>query len=362
MNNEASLNAYMNRAIKEIIGGILRGSLKNPKETAFVLRMKRQLEGAAERRATYEKAGQHIPPFLISSIATQCNLHCAGCYARADGSCGTGEEEMTADQWARIFAEASELGIAFNLLAGGEPLLRKDVLVAAAKTKSMVFPVFTNGLLIDDALSEFFRQNRNLIPIISLEGNQTETDKRRGDGTYNRIVQVMESLKKAGVLFGTSITLTTANLVAVTEPAFMGKLYEKGCQIAFYVEYVPVDEGTKALAPAVAEREIFEARLTTLRRAQPNMALIAFPGDEKYMGGCLAAGRGFFHINAQGGAEACPFSPHSDTSLKEGSLLAALKSPFFSRLRTQGLVGGAHDGGCALFAQKAQVEKLLMGE
>ncbi len=85
----------------------------------------------------------------------------------------------------------------------------------------------------------------------------------------------------------------------------------------------------------------------------------SFPGDEKEMGGCLAAGRGFFHINAYGGAEPCPFSPFSDVNLKEISLLEALKSPLFCRLQNSGLFAEEHAGGCLLFEHREEVETLL---
>jgi MoaA/NifB/PqqE/SkfB family radical SAM enzyme len=51
------------------------------------------------------------------------------------------------------------------------------------------------------------------------------------------------------------------------------------------------------------------------------MIFISFPGDEKTSGGCLAAGRGFFHINSHGGAEPCPASPYSDINVRDSSLL-----------------------------------------
>ena len=91
------------------------------------------------------------------------------------------------------------------------------------------------------------------------------------------------------------------------------------------------------------------------------MVFISFPGDEKSSGGCLAAGRGFFHINAFGGAEPCPFSPYSDTSLKNISLKDALNSPLFLKLRENGNLEKEHIGGCVLFEQEQEVKKLLGG-
>jgi MoaA/NifB/PqqE/SkfB family radical SAM enzyme len=102
-----------------------------------------------------------------------------------------------------------------------------------------------------------------------------------------------------------------------------------------------------------------ESRLTQLRKAEKDMLFISFPGDEKTSGGCLAAGRGFFHINPHGGAEPCPFSPYSDTNLKTVPLEAAINSPLFTSLRESACLDAEHRGGCVLFEKKTEVERLV---
>lgn len=363
MNSNKELTRYMNRSIGRLVSGIMRTSLKNPRETAFVLRARDRVIRAMKTREDFENQGHHIPPFLISSIAIACNLHCKGCYARANGICGPDEEKtLTAEEWKAVFKEAADLGVSFNLLAGGEPLMRRDVLEAAASVPEMIFPVFTNGLLIDEDDADFFGKHRNLIPILSIEGGRKETDERRGSGTYDTLSGVMDRLAARGILFGVSVTVTTENLETVTSETFVKGLENKGCRLTFFVEYVPVDKKTEHLAPGTEARTVFEKRLEFLRGSIPEMLFLSFPGDEKHMGGCLAAGRGFFHINAYGSAEACPFSPYSDRSLREHSLLEVLDSPFFIRLQQEELVGGEHDGGCALFQKEDQVLSLLKGD
>ena len=129
----------------------------------------------------------------------------------------------------------------------------------------------------------------------------------------------------------------------------------KGCRLIFYIEYVPIDPSTKHLAPGEKERAFLESALAKLRQEYQQMAFLSFPGDEKFMGGCLAAGRGFFHINPYGAAEPCPFSPYSDRSIKEYSLSQALDSPLFTFLQNQSLVGGEHEGGCVLFEHEQEI-------
>jgi len=360
--DDKNLTGYLNDASERLVKNILKSAIGNPKEIAFLLRYRGTSKAAKQKRNNFESAGQHIPVFLISSITDSCNLFCTGCYARANGSCGGEKKEklMTKAEWGNVFRQAKDLGIAFNLLAGGEPLLRKDVLKEAAKVKEILFPIFTNGLLIDNTYIKIFDKYRNLIPIISMEGNEYYTDSRRGEGTYGKLLDVMDNLNQSKILFGASITVTSENLKEVTSQGFLEMLSHKGCKAVLFIEYVPIDSNTQHLALSEEKRWLLERKQDELRNVYHKMIFLSFPGDEKYMGGCLAAGRGFLHINPYGSAEACPFSPYSDTSLKTNTLQEALNSPFFKRLQEDRLVGGEHDGGCALFANEEKV-KLLLG-
>lgn len=147
----------MEHGIKSISSTVSAFYLNNLKGIKFISGFVPSLARASRLRKESEKNGLHIPPFLIASISSKCNLHCIGCYARADGMCTEGgkNDEMTAEEWKKIFTEADEIGVSFILLAGGEPLIRKDVINTAAEFKHIAFPVFTNGTLIDDEYIEF---------------------------------------------------------------------------------------------------------------------------------------------------------------------------------------------------------------
>lgn len=357
-----NITEYMANAIEHIITDSMKAAFRNPKETVFLLKYSLAQKSARATRTEYEKKFRHIPPFLIASITTTCNLFCKGCYARANKSCGEHlqQNQLSAQRWDELFDEAGQLGISFILLAGGEPLMRREVIEKAAEHKTIIFPIFTNGTMIEDDIVTFFDDNRNLLPILSIEGNQQQTDERRGAGTYDKLMKVMNQLNQKGIFYGASVTVTTENISTVTSDEFVGSLYQNGCKVLFYVEYVPVTASTKQLAPTNTERDTLARRQAELRKTYENMIILSFPGDEEKLGGCLAAGRGFFHINANGGAEPCPFSPYSDTSLKEKSLLEALESPLFRRMQNEDMLAGEHDGGCLLFQKEEQVRALLM--
>ena len=359
--NTFDLQEYMTNGVENIVKGALRATLSDPKESRFMIQYAIDSKEASKRRAKLKEEGEEIPPFLIASITSSCNLHCAGCYSRANHACSDEKpvSQLTADEWKKIFEESRDLGIGFILLAGGEPMLRKDVIDVAGTIPEILFPIFTNGTMIGNAYIDVFRQHRNLVPVLSIEGHEEKTDLRRGEGMYNTVKDAMKLMRDNKVLFGTSVTVTTENLEEVTSDEFVETLRESGTKVVFFIEFVPVTPEATELAPGDEEREYLKERLMQLREKYGEIVFVSFPGDEKTSGGCLAAGRGFFHINSHGGAEPCPFSPYSDINVKDTSVREALHSRLFNKLRTSGTLLEDHAGGCVLFERKEIVEEFI---
>jgi len=355
------IQAYLTGGVERIVTDAIKATVKNPRESAFMLRFAAASRAASRKRAESEKNGEHIPPFLIASITSKCNLHCAGCYSRCNHATVDSEPvaQLTSEEWLSVFSEADDMGVSFILLAGGEPMLRRDIIEAAGERQNILFPIFTNGTFIDERYLALFDRCRNLVPIMSIEGNREVTDERRGKGVYDRLIANMDAFQQRGLIFGASVTVTTKNLKEVTSDAFIQSLSDRGCKAVIYVEFVPVTEESKDLAPGDAEREVLAAEIGRLREQVPEMVFVSFPGDEKSSGGCLAAGRGFFHINSHGGAEPCPFSPYSDVNIRDRSLRDAMNSPLFTALRSGDLLADDHKGGCVLFDKREQVQALL---
>ena len=358
-----NLEQYLSQSVARLIGRIAKATVKNPKASLFMARYAGWSAAAAQKRKEAEERGEHIPAFLIAGITASCNLHCKGCYARANHSCADETPHknplLTAEEWNRVFDEAEDLGIAFILLAGGEPFMRPEVLSAAGGHPKILFPVFTNGTLFTEKNTALLEKYPNLLPILSIEGGRRRTDERRGSGVYDRLTEAMALLKKKAVPFGCSVTVQRDNFSEVLSDSFVQNLSQSGCGAVIYVEYVPAESGTEDQALGDAQRAAMTEDLAVLREKFPEMIFLSFPGDEESMGGCLASGRGFFHINAFGAAEPCPFSPFSDRSLKNHSLKEALNSPLFIRLRNSGVQEISHNGGCALFGQEDRIKEML---
>lgn len=359
-----NIQRYMTHGVVRIVTDSLRATAKNEKESAFMKGFAKAARAASKKRFAAEKKGEHIPPFLIASITSTCNLHCAGCYSRSNNACCDSKpvDQLSGEEWNTIFTEADALGISFILLAGGEPLMRYDVIKQAARHQNILFPIFTNGTYLHEQYLDVLDENRNLVPIISIEGDEKITDERRGSGVYQQVTEAMQRIKDRGMIFGASVTVTTENINEVYSDAFLDNLYRLGCKAVIYVEFVPVTDESKHLAPGEKEQAYMLKAVKRLRRRKRGMVFISFPGDEKSSGGCVAAGRGFFHINSHGGAEPCPFSPYSDINVKDTTLREALRSPLFRALQTEGLLQDDHIGGCTLYMNREKVEAILNAE
>lgn len=361
MENNFDIQEYLAKCAENIIKNAISATFKNPKETLFLAKFIKNSRKATKIRKEYAKKDINIPAFLIASITSRCNLHCTGCYSRANESCSDDItiNQLTDNDWEDIFKQSKDLGINFIVLAGGEPLMREDVILKSCNFPEILFPVFTNGTMLDDKYFDIIDKNRNIVPILSIEGNQDITDKRRGKGVYSQLIQSMEYMKDNNLIYGASITITKDNLNYALSQEYISRLYELGCKVLFFIEYVPVDVSVKDLAISDTQRDYLLGKIIDLRKSYSDMLFMSFPGDEKESGGCLAAGRGFFHINSHGGAEPCPASPYSDINVKETSILDALESNLFKSLRSNGLLINHHEGGCVLFENEKEVQKIL---
>lgn len=343
-------------SILDVLRTGIRITRGNPHLALRAVRLLRGQQRAARRRNLEESLGLHVPPFVVFSVTGACNLTCAGCYANILHRAA--RPEMSDERVALLFQEAQELGVSVMLLAGGEPLLRRDLLDEAAAVPEILFLLFTNGSLLDDDAIRTLRGASHVIPVLSIEGGKNETDARRGAGAYDRVTAAMAELRARHVVFGTSTTLTSANFSTAMSEDYVRNLARRGCRLFYYINYVPVAPGTDDLqltADQVAEQD---KRLARYRRMMPAL-FIAFPRDELALGGCLAAGKGFLHINAYGDVEPCPFSPYSDSSLLEVSFREALASPLFRKIRAEEITLDETDGRCALWKRREWVKGLV---
>ena len=356
MGSKMSAPARLNAGIRIFFSEFVRVSLRHPGQALFFARTVLWQGRAARRRAAEARGGLHVPPIAIFSITSRCNLKCKGCYAQAIR--GDAPDELSPEKLRKIVSEADALGVSFFVIAGGEPLTRPEIVDIARDFPHIVFLLVTNGLLLDAALIAKLKSQRNTVPVLSIEGNQAETDDRRGQGVHGRLRAKMAELKKAGIFFSLSLTVTRTNFETVTDQSFVQHAIDDGCRLFLFLEFTPIREGTDEWVITDVQREAMKDLVASFRRRFPAV-FIAVPWDEEEQGGCLASGRGFVHISATGDLEPCPFAPYSDTNLLHTPLREALRSKFLAAMRENHALFAETEDGCALWRNKEAVQSLL---
>ncbi len=346
----------LNKGLRVFFKDAVRVSLKNPAQAYYFYRTVRNQQKAARIRNIWEKEGLHVPPIMILSITNRCNLHCKGCYHQALRDIS--RAEMSEAKLRSIISEGQDLGVSFIVLAGGEPLVRGDILDITRDFPDVIFLMFTNGLLITDEMIERIKAQKNLVPLISIEGYDRDTDNRRGNGVYERLQVIVNKLKKQDIFFGVSITVTRSNFPVVTADQFVANLNELGCRFLLFAEYTPVNEISQDWVISDGQRKDLSNKMAAFR-SKYSALFVSVPDDEKDFGGCLSAGRGFVHVSAEGDLEPCPFAPYSDTSLKDKPLKEALKSPLLKAIREAKDHTPETAGSCALWTKREWVRSLL---
>ena len=287
------------------------------------------LEGWKKLDESREKYGCNIPWAILLDPTSACNCHCKGCWAAEYGS----KNSLSLDELRSVVSQGKALGTHVYMFTGGEPLLRKkDLITLCEENPDCAFLAYTNATLIDEAFCDELLRVGNMTLALSIEGTQKTTDARRGEGMYEAAVRAMELLKRKGILFGMSVCYTRDNVEMVTSDAFLDKMVSLGVKFGFYFNYMPVGKNApEDLIPTPQQRAFMYSWLRKTRNGETGKPLFVmdFQDDGEYVGGCIAGGRNYFHINAAGDMEPCVFIHFSDSNIREKTLLEGLQSPLF---------------------------------
>lgn len=343
---------YLNRALDEIEPHVV-------KQTALNLGFEAAFHGTKMIRSMREVHQCNIPWLILMDPTSACNLHCTGCWAAEYGY----KLNLTYEEMDSIITQGKELGIYFYMYTGGEPLVRKkDIIRLCEKHYDCEFHAFTNGTLVDDEFCEEMRRVGNLSLSISLEGFEEVNDMRRGEGVFNKVMATMDRLKKYGLIFGTSICYTRKNIETVTSDEFLDMIIGKGCRFTWYFHYMPVgNDAAPDLLPTKEQREYMYHRVREIRSMTGGKPIYAmdFQNDGEFVGGCIAGGRNYCHINANGDVEPCVFIHYSSANIREVTLLEALKQPLFMAYRDRQPFNDNHLRPCPMLENPEILQEMI---
>ena len=288
------------------------------------------VKGWAKQNELRAKYQCNIPWAILLDPTSACNLHCKGCWAADYGN----RLNLSYEDIDSIIEQGKELGVYMYIYTGGEPLVRKDDLIRLCeKHDDCIFLCFTNATLIDEQFCQDLLRVKNFIPAISQEGSKETTDFRRSVGVsysvYDKIEHGMNLLKEYGLPFGISCCYTSENYEAVSSPEYIDQLIDWGALFVWYFHYMPV--GSDANIELMVTPEQREEMYHKVREYRVTKAIFPmdFQNDGQYVQGCIAGGRRYLHINANGDMDPCVFIHFSDTNIHEHTLLEGLQAPLF---------------------------------
>mgnify|MGYP001625339085 CR=1 FL=1 len=284
------------------------------------------LKGSAIQNEVKERESCNVPWAILLDPTSACNLHCTGCWAAEYGH----RLNLSLDTIDSIIRQGKEMGTYMYIYTGGEPLMRKkDLIEICEMHPDCEFLAFTNGTLIDEAFCREMLRVKNFIPAISLEGFEEANDSRRGQGSYQKVEHAMRLLKSHKLPFGISTCYTSRNYADITSEAFFDYMIDSRALFVWFFHYMPVGNDAAAeLLPTPEQRETVYHRIRKYRSSKAIFSM-DFQNDAEYVGGCIAGGRNYLHINAKGDVEPCVFIHYSNVNIHDVSLLDALKSPLF---------------------------------
>lgn len=313
---------YINRILDETDKNVAKVTLMNLGFEAFI-------RGTKTIRKNRETCNCNIPWLILFDPTSACNMHCKGCWSGTYGH----KYSLSFEDMDKIVTEGKELGTYLYMLTGGEPTVRmKDIFRLAEKHHDAYFALYTNSTLINDQMCQEVVRLGNITFMLSIEGTPETNDARRGEGHYAAVMHAMDLLKKYGIIFGTSICYTRNNIEAVTSDEFFKMISEKGARFGFYFHYMPVgNNAVPELMPTVEQRKYMIDRIRYVRSMKSDIEFypMDFQNDGEYVGGCIAGGRNYFHINSAGDAEPCVFIHFSNANIHSSSILDILRSPLF---------------------------------
>lgn len=328
-------------------------------EMAMALGVDAALYGTKAVRANREKYHCNVPFIILFDPTSACNLKCKGCWAAEYGY----KQSLTNEEMQSIVTQGKEMGTHFYMLTGGEPLIRKnDIIELARNNQDAGFVIYTNATLVDQKFCDDLKEVGNVALALSLEGTEESNDWRRGDGAYKRTIEAMDLLKENKCLFGVSICYTRKNIEFVTSDEFFDMIIKKGAKYSLMFNYMPVGhDADKELIPTPEQREYMYNWLRRVRNSKTGKPIFVmdFQNDAEYVGGCIAGGRNYFHINSAGDIEPCVFIHYSDTNIRTHTLMEALKSPLFTQYYKNQPFNDNHLRPCPMLENPEALRKMV---
>lgn len=160
-----------------------------------------------------DKTKINRPVGLLAELTYRCPLHCPYCSNPLNLASYT--NELTLDEWVRVFSEARELGVLQLHLSGGEPLQRRDIreLVAQARALGLYTNLITSALSLTRAMAEQLKQAGLDHVQISIQAAESHTaDAIAGTPSFQKKKEIARTVKELGFPLTLNVVLHRRNI------------------------------------------------------------------------------------------------------------------------------------------------------
>jgi MoaA/NifB/PqqE/SkfB family radical SAM enzyme len=267
---------------------------------------------SVERHKRRLKRGEYFPPFLYVSVINSCNLRCQGCWVDVAHK----QEVITPAAFRKLVHEAKTMGNVFFGIVGGEPFMHPQLLDMLAEHPDCYFQVFTNGHFITDERAKRMRQLGNVTPLISVEGTEIISDKRRGrSGVLSKTMQGVQNCLKNKVFTGVCTSLCKTNIDDLLTEAWIDRLIDMRVMYTWFHVYRPMGPDACPDLCLTPEQQLQARRFVVEMRAKKPIIIIDayFDGEGRAL--CPAATGLSHHINPWGDIEPCPIVQFTKESI-----------------------------------------------
>jgi radical SAM protein with 4Fe4S-binding SPASM domain len=303
-----------------------------------------------------------FPVHPVWEVTSACNLRCRQCHASGGK---VNPDELTTEEGKKLLRELSEItDFRMLVLAGGEPLVRKDILELTFEARNLGFEVSiaTNGTLLDSALALEFKRMK--VANIAIGLNAVDEHIHDGitgvPGSFEKTRRAIHYTKELGMNLQINTTVMKENAEYI--PDLLDFASEVGAQIVLLYHLTPVGRGEREMELSTREYQgLVEMVAGKQKKSKSIIEPVCAPQYWAYLTkrsgvlrtlaqtffkGCVA-GKGLCYIKPNGDVWACPFIPISAGNVRQNKLKDIWeKSSLFELLRDRGNLKGKC-GGCS---------------
>jgi MoaA/NifB/PqqE/SkfB family radical SAM enzyme len=272
------------------------------------------------------KKGVVFPPFLFISMTNRCNLRCTGCWVATDAP----PADLSMEDLGRLIEAGRSRGARFFGLLGGEPMLHPHLWDLLETYDDCYFQLFTNGTLLTEDDAKRMRKLRNVTPVISIEGNPAESDRRRkGSDVFDRSISAVDSCCKQKLLTGVATSLCATNIDHFLTESYLDEMIRRHVQYVWFYIYRPVGADPSPDLALTEEQIIRARRFIVEMRAKKPILIIDSYWDAKGQAVCPAVTGISHHISPWGAIEPCPVIQFAAETIHDGDIAETIENSEF---------------------------------